>query len=695
MINRKISISIIVLFAVATVVMGLFLLKLEINVSSEFLLPEESPSRENMRNMESLFGKEKQIIIVVKTDGLFEKENSLKIYNFLQKLSSIEGVVSYNSYQDAAKVSLIGGTNVQPYFEEGLPAENAREILDNPLYLDNLLDEGGEVALIPINVADGADIKAILKVAGDSLEGMEFHASGEPIVDEELNSSILSLMVVYPPILFGLICFIYYLRLGSVRAAIIPSILSIIAALWTYGSGVMIGFDINILTSTVGLFIVIISSSYGLHFIDRYITNRRVLERHLALKRTIREELVPVFLSALTTAVGFLTFLVSSLEAFRQLGIMVSLGIMLSSALVLVALPAFLFFVDLPAVERKLRFKGGTRERTAKIDRIVLVAISVFAVVSPFLISRIENNFDQFDYFRKSSTIVKSAETIREEFGWNMPFYVVLNKNSLFTGGDAQTLSKLIGDIEELSQVRGVSSIMDVSKAFNIPLPLLQLSARSGDLPVQQYMVGNSIRLLVKTPNTDAVSSQRLEAELKELLEDYPQYSPYIASPLLIISGVNSEILASQVSTIVWALIVITLLLIVVFRSFKLAIVSVLPIAMSVFFNFSYMAILGIKLEISTAIVAGILLGMTIDYAIHLINRFIETKDIYRARQEVKPAIFSNTVALAAGFATLVFAPLKLFSGLGLLLAIGMVTGAILTLTLIPHIIRSRKKTTG
>ncbi len=695
MINRKISISIIVLFAVATVVMGLFLLKLEINVSSEFLLPEESPSRENMRNMENLFGKEKQIIIVVKTDGLFEKENSLKIYNFLQKLSSIEGVVSYNSYQDAAKVSLIGGTNVQPYFEEGLPAENAREILDNPLYLDNLLDEGGEVALIPINVADGADIKAILKVAGDSLEGMEFHASGEPIVDEELNSSILSLMVVYPPILFGLICFIYYLRLGSVRAAIIPSILSIIAALWTYGSGVMIGFDINILTSTVGLFIVIISSSYGLHFIDRYITNRRVLERHLALKRTIREELVPVFLSALTTAVGFLTFLVSSLEAFRQLGIMVSLGIMLSSALVLVALPAFLFFVDLPAVERKLRFKGGTRERTAKIDRIVLVAISVFAVVSPFLISRIENNFDQFDYFRKSSTIVKSAETIREEFGWNMPFYVVLNKNSLFTGGDAQTLSKLIGDIEELSQVRGVSSIMDVSKAFNIPLPLLQLSARSGDLPVQQYMVGNSIRLLVKTPNTDAVSSQRLEAELKELLEDYPQYSPYIASPLLIISGVNSEILASQVSTIVWALIVITLLLIVVFRSFKLAIVSVLPIAMSVFFNFSYMAILGIKLEISTAIVAGILLGMSIDYAIHLINRFIETKDIYRARQEVKPAIFSNTVALAAGFATLVFAPLKLFSGLGLLLAIGMVTGAILTLTLIPHIIRSRKKTTG
>ncbi len=217
---------------------------------------------------------------------------------------------------------------------------------------------------------------------------------------------------------------------------------------------------------------------------------------------------------------------------------------------------------------------------------------------------------------------------------------------------------------------------------FNTPDSCSQRRSARAGIYGRQF-----VRLLVKTPNTDAVSSQRLEDDLKEILEDYQQYSPYVASPLLIISGVNNEILRSQVSTILWALVVITLLLIVVFRSFKLALVSVLPIALSVLFNFSYMAILGIKLEISTAIVSGVLLGMTIDYAIHLINRFIETKDIYRARQEVTPAILSNTTALAAGFSSLIFAPLKLFSGLGLLLAIGMVTGAILTLTIIPKIV--------
>ena len=85
---------------------------------------------------------------------------------------------------------------------------------------------------------------------------------------------------------------------------------------------------------------------------------------------------------------------------------------------------------------------------------------------------------------------------------------------------------------------------------------------------------------------------------------------------------------------------------------------------------------------------------MTIDYAIHLINRFMDTKDIYRAREEVRPAILSNTIALAVGFASLLFAPLRLFSGLGLLLAIGMITGAIVTLTLIPKIVSKWKMST-
>ncbi len=694
MMNKKNSLLIISLFLVVTIFFLLSLTRLNVNVSSEYLLPARAPSIESMRRMESLFGEQKQIIIVVKTDGLFKSENSLKIYAFMKALSGVPGIVSFNSYLDASRVSVsvFGGVSAEPYFRNGIASESVEEILKNALYVDNLVDREGRVALIPIDIEDRNTVASIMALAQEHLKGLEFFSSGKPVVDNELNRSIFSLVIVYPPILFALICFIYYLRLGSVKAALVPSILSGFAAIWTYGLGSVIGFEINILTSTVGLFIVIISSSYGLHFIDRYITNRRIFERTASLKRTIREERVPIFLSALTTAVGFLTFIISSLDAFKQLGILVSSGIMISSALTLLALPAFISFFDLPAVERKLKFASRSREKSKRLDFVLLIAILIFAALSPLFILGIEQNFDQFDYFRDNSDVVKSARVIREEFGWNMPFYVMLSKESLFTGSDSLAISGLIEEIQKLPKVHGVSSIMDVSKAFNIPLPILQLAARNGNLPLEQYMIGNTIRLLIKTPNTDAVNAQALETGLKEILKDYEQYSPYIASPLLIIAGVNNEVLGSQVSTIIWAMIAITVLLLVVFRSLRLALISVMPIALSVTFNFAYMGIFSVKLEISTAIVAGVLLGLTVDYAIHLVSRYVDVKDIYRARQEVKPAILSNTLALAAGFASLVFAPLKLFSGLGLLLSIGMGTGALLTLILIPRVVRSGKK---
>jgi predicted RND superfamily exporter protein len=80
----------------------------------------------------------------------------------------------------------------------------------------------------------------------------------------------------------------------------------------------------------------------------------------------VREELIPIFLSALTTAVGFLTFLVSSLEAFRQLVIMVSLGIMLSSALVLGHIPAFLFFRRSSCGRKKAPLQGPNTRQNNK-----------------------------------------------------------------------------------------------------------------------------------------------------------------------------------------------------------------------------------------------------------------------------------------------------------------------------------------
>jgi len=143
----------------------------------------------------------------------------------------------------------------------------------------------------------------------------------------------------------------------------------------------------------------------------------------------------------------------------------------------------------------------------------------------------------------------------------------------------------------------------------------------------------------------------------------------------------------NQISTIVLAFIAIFLLLFILFKSFKVAFVGVVPILMVVAFNFLFMGLFEIPLEIGTAIISGILMGLIIDYSIHLMVYCREDhKNIIQSRKKIGPVILTNSIALSIGFFVLIFAPLRLYIRLGILLTLGMIGGAIITLTVLPYL---------
>jgi hypothetical protein len=108
------------------------------------------------------------------------------------------------------------------------------------------------------------------------------------------------------------------------------------------------------------------------------------------------------------------------------------------------------------------------------------------------------------------------------------------------------------------------------------------------------------------------------------------------------------------------------------------------------------------NLEVSTAITAGVLMGLIIDYSIHLISGYrrlskkhdrAEASDL--ALRDIGPVIIASGLSLSAGFSSLFFAPLKLFLDLGILLVLGIVTGVVCTLVFVPQLLSlgsSKKK---
>jgi hypothetical protein len=702
--NKKLAVLILVVVGVATLVLLLNITNLRFG-SFEELIPDDYPSSIKMDRMEQTFPAAEKILLVASVnsdDSLLKSENSEALYRVVEDLKELDGILKVNSIFDARDVSFTGfSIDPKPFFEDGIPLENAEKLTEDPVYVGNLINKSGTTALIAIDVNKEISVESVRKTLNQLPDNFETFMTGNPIIEKEMKKSIMLLTYFFPPLLFLLMWVLYFVRLGDLRAALLPPLVALIAALWTYGIASMANLTLNMLTSTIGLFIIIVSSSYGLHMIDRYMRFRDSYHHLESVKKAVSDEKIPLFLSALTTAVGFLTFIFSAMEAMRYLGILVALGVGISFFFTLAVIPSLLTLMDLKAKHKHLGFKIQTK---TKFSRYLSIGLLILLLISPLFINDLEVNSDQFSYFKNNSEIVKATEKTKETFGWVLPMYVVLEKEGVFTADDTKNLEQMISKIDELQGVNGIYSLLDISKSYNIPLPMLNLFAKTDDSfsELSEFVSGNSIRLLVKTPITDANGIRELNNKVENIIAEYPQYSPYVASTALVNAGINSEVVENQVTTIFFAFGAIAILLIVVFRKILLALIAVVPIVVTTILNFSYMSIMRMNLEVSTAIIAGVLMGLIIDYSIHLISGYrrlskkhdkAEASDL--ALRDIGPVIIASGLSLSAGFSSLFFAPLKLFLNLGILLVLGIVTGVVCTLVFVPQLLSlgsSKKK---
>ncbi len=693
--DKKIAIIVFVIFGLLSVAFSYFLMKIQMK-GTESLIPPNDPSVIAMKKMNKKFGSSNQIMIIFKTDGIFNPKTSKVLYKLVGTLKKMDAVVNVQSIFDAANVRFtLMGLKTTPYFKNGLPTSQATQMLKSNLYVGNLVDPSGKILSVILTVSkDSKDVVDSVKnlLHNEIPPTMKYYITGEDVVDSAMNSSVIVLALFYPPLLFGLMWLLYFLKLGNVIAAAIPPLLSMLAAMWTYGIAGMLGFPLNILTSTIGIFVIVVSSSYGLHFLDRYMFNRAGTDHHEAVVKTIKEEGMPIAMSALTTMVGFMTFVFTGISAFKTFGILVSIGVGISALFAIVLIPSITKFSDLhKRVIPTLKFKIIPSSKFNKIAMIFVLASIAF---SPVFISRINVNSDEFGYFKSNSDVRSSARIAGKYFGWVFPVYVMVEKDKPFTTTDTPRLEEFISMIKKIPGVSGVNSILDISKSFNVPLPMLQALSRNPSYSsyFSEWFSGNTTRLLVKTPRTDTNSAQKIARRLETLARKFSQYNVSVASPALTYGAMNSSIMRNQISTIFLAFFFILGLLILTFRSFIPPLIATIPIVLTVVLNFALMGAMHVNLEISTAIVSSILMGLVIDYSIHTISRYRMSKNIDSTITEVGPVIVDNALGLMAGFSTLIFSPLLLYVKLGALLSIGIGIGAFTTLIFVTELLRMYDK---
>jgi uncharacterized protein len=523
------------------------------------------------------------------------------------------------------------------------------------------------------------------------------------------------------------------------------TLIAVIAAVvWMQGLGVLLGPQYLGLipgffpqAQVVPILIVALGVDYAIHFTDRYREDLgEGAEPAEGLQRASSTVGVALVLASLTTAIGFLTNVVSPFDGLVTLGVLAAVGILAALVITLTLLPAARLVLDRRADDHRSlpreslahregnalsRATGSTSTLATRWPLVAIAAALVLATLGGWGFTRLDTEFSLTDFVPQDSPQLETYQTIQEDFagGFGQGTDVLLTgavaspsaHNALVDAVDdvgsldavttvdgqpaaTSPLSVLRAGIAEddavarAAEAAGVADDLRVDPSADVgrlySTLLERLPERAGAVLAQE---GDSfsavVSLRTSSPDDASAFADRLEEVFAPATEQGVTVTP-TSNPILT-SQVNEQIRRSQLVSMAAAVIAAGLLLGIYYwvaqRRPVLGLLTVVQVTLVIAWTFGAMNLLGIPLTPITATLAALSIGIGIDFAIHIVNRFVEARrdedeleDALRATTEsTGAALTGSAVTTLAGFGVLVTASLVPFRQLGAvtMLAVG------------------------
>lgn len=692
--------------------MGVFItMNMYFDGSPTAYLNPDDPSLQAFAKVAEAFGDATAIILLLEREDLPMHQALAEIASITEALEKIDFVTRVDSVMNAARISRGPGLGVniqhQPYVTYKDEEYHLDErIFTDSLYAGNLIAQDGSIFSLMVRKDDMVTMEShhLIDQLVQTLETrttMRYSILGEVVVNYEIFQSLNVMTFSYPPLILLIILILYFWKLRNIYLSFLTLVPPMLSAVWVLFFMLLFGRNMNSLTVMIPSFILIVGSAYGMHFLTRWVENASSGMNHSQLvKGTRKDEITPIYFSALTTMAGFSSYIFINSQAFRDMGIFVSLGVFLSSFFTITLIPHMASVPKKPVVPS---------QKEARILKTFLLykrpffwATIIVLAISPLLISRIPLEVDQYVFFRQSSPTVKASKKMLDAFGWITPYTLMIERkdSDLFyiTTDESAQLENALESISGLSSIAHTQSIWDISQRLNLPAPLLiGLLRASGDQMAKTLLTPEALRIMMMSSESDSTNAALTQQHVKQVLSEYPEltdtFSFTLASAALIWESLNSTVVINQVQSLILAFGLILLLLLFIFRSLKIAMLSTIPILVTVLFNFMFMSIFQIPLQISTAIISGMLMGLIIDYSIHFMVWWRREKNAQKALEKTSPPILANSLSLMASFAILLTAPLLLYLHVSILMILSIGVGMVSTLFFMPAMLHDKNET--
>jgi len=227
----------------------------------------------------------------------------------------------------------------------------------------------------------------------------------------------------------------------------------------------------------------------------------------------------------------------------------------------------------------------------------------------------------------------------------------------------------------------------------NLISQYLLLYSGSVDDLINDQLEPDKAQMLLQLNNPSNLAAQKVRKEIYDYSDNFPEdYKLTVSGDAAMALEANNLIVSSQTRSIIISFIIVFLIVAISFRSVIAGLYGIIPLAFSLIINFGLMGHLGIKLDVGTAMVASIAIGIGVDYTIHFLHSYhaerIKEDDLHLVTQKTLTttgkAIIFNAISVAAGFLVLLFSNFYPLIYLGFLIAVTMCTSSIASLTILP-----------
>jgi predicted RND superfamily exporter protein len=724
--------------------------------SIEIWLSKNDQDLEYYKTFLKNFGDEEFFIVAFSAPNTFTKDSIQYINAIAEKLKKLEGVTGVISLADVFKDKI-----TSPVFKENFQAQQGRSVMNvfkqqllaDAGYQNTIVSKNGKTTAIiaTIQCTGPESRKQLINKVKKALDEMpvgpmdtkqkkrNYHLAGPSVVNVELDQMSKKDMDKFTPLMFALSIIVLGCLFRNFSGVIIPLLTVGVCIIWITGCFVLFGQTMNMIANMLLPLTFIIALSASIHLISHYYHESKLsIRKEDAICQALRQVGIPILMTTITTAIGFVSLATSSIPPVFITGLFMSGCALLTFIISMTFIPILLSFIPsftaayagnkASTRNDSARHQDGERgigllllflsRLMARHKALILSCVLGVGLFFAWGISKLQIESDLMASFPAKSQIARDTAYIEKHLMGLLPVEIVAETTNGMSILRPNLLNNLVGlqrYLRKIPEVTGSTSIAnyiqkthqivnhDNPRYYSIPdtqkeaTDYLKMASVYGDkyihcLYTQDY---TDARISVRMKQVGSNRYQSVIRSIKEYIHkhlDTTALSWHITGIVPLLINVQDNILRSEIQSFSLAFFLTFLSTAVVLKSFKIGLICIIPNLLPGTITLGLMGFTGMKLDAATIMIASIALGISVDNTIHIFYRFKNelsvdgdySEAVCRTLQGAGKTALFTSLSAAFGFMVFSFSSFKPVQYFGVLTSVTMINAIVSDLFISP-----------